>query len=145
QPWGGVQPGPAHGPRVGLPGLRGRPRGRLPRGPNPPQAGRRSRGASLHPDRARRRLRVSGGRSLMAMRPLDRLPSIRAKLGSVIVFAVAVTILIMYVAVGFALRKSDHDRQFHTAVDEAKAVAALAFGPSGVPSRSLGRQLQNFP
>ena len=81
----------------------------------------------------------------MAMRPLDRLPTIRAKLGSVIVFAVAVTILIMYVAVGFALRKSDHDRQFHTAVDEAKAVAALAFGPSGVPSRSLGRQLQNFP
>src|SRR5207237_8531998 len=145
QPWGGVQPGPAHGPRVGLPGLRGRPRGRLPRGPNPPQAGRRSRGASLHPDRARRRLRVSGGRTLMAMRPLDRLPSIRAKLGSVIVFAVAVTILILYIAVGFALHRSESDRQFSTASDEAKTVAALAFGPRGAPSQSLAKQLQNLP
>ena len=48
----------------------------------------------------------------MAMRPLDRLPSIRAKLGSVIVFAVAVTILILYIAVGFALRRSERDREF---------------------------------
>jgi signal transduction histidine kinase len=81
----------------------------------------------------------------MAMRPLDRLPSIRAKLGSVIVFAVAVTILIMYIAVGFALRKSEGDRQFSTASDEARAVAALAFGPTGQPSRSLAKQLQNLP
>ena len=43
----------------------------------------------------------------MAMRPLDRLPSIRAKLGSVIVFAVAVTILILYIAMGFSLRRSE--------------------------------------
>ena len=45
-------------------------------------------------------------------RPLDRLPSIRAKLGSVIVFAVAVTILIMYLTVGFALRKKEQGQQF---------------------------------
>jgi signal transduction histidine kinase len=81
----------------------------------------------------------------VAMRPLDRLPSIRAKLGSVIVFAVAVTILIMYVAVGFALRRSEGDRQFSTASDEAKAVAALAFGPAGAPSHALAKQLQNLP
>lgn len=77
----------------------------------------------------------------MAMRPLDRLPSIRAKLGSVIVFAVAVTILIMYFSVGFALRRSEHDRQFRSAAAEAEAVAAFAFNPSGLPSRSLPRQM----
>ena len=39
----------------------------------------------------------------LATRPLDRLASIRAKLGAVIVFAVGITILIMYVTIGFAL------------------------------------------
>jgi signal transduction histidine kinase len=34
------------------------------------------------------------------MRPLDRFPSIRAKLGSVIVFAVGVTVLFVYVVLG---------------------------------------------
>ncbi|MGH2572811.1 MAG: sensor histidine kinase [Actinomycetota bacterium] len=77
----------------------------------------------------------------MAMRPLDRLPSIRAKLGSVIVFAVAVTILIMYVAVGFALRKSERDRELRELLGEATGVAALAFTPSGAPSRALRRAI----
>jgi signal transduction histidine kinase len=77
----------------------------------------------------------------MAMRPLDRLPSIRAKLGSVIVFAVAVTILIMYVAVGFALRRSERDRELRELVGEATGVAALAFTPSGAPSRALRRAI----
>jgi signal transduction histidine kinase len=77
----------------------------------------------------------------MAMRPLDRLPSIRAKLGSVIVFAVAVTILIMYVAVGFALRKSERDRELRELLGEATGVAALAFTPSGAPSRALRRTI----
>jgi signal transduction histidine kinase len=77
----------------------------------------------------------------MAMRPLDRLFSIRAKLGAVIVFAVAVTILIMYVAVGFALRKSDRDRQFISAAQEATAVAAFAFRANGLPSVSLQHQM----
>jgi signal transduction histidine kinase len=77
----------------------------------------------------------------MAMRPLDRLPSIRAKLGSVIVFAVAVTILIMYVAVGFALRKSERDRELRELLGEATGVAALAYTPSGAPSRALRRTI----
>jgi len=77
----------------------------------------------------------------MAMRPLDRLPSIRAKLGSVIVFAVAMTILIMYVAVGFALRESERDRELRELLAEANGVAALAFTPSGEPSRFLDRAL----
>ena len=71
----------------------------------------------------------------MAMRPLDRLPSIRAKLGSVIVFAVAVTILIMYIAVGFALRQSDRDRELRQLVGQAQVVAALSFNPVGAPSK----------
>jgi signal transduction histidine kinase len=83
----------------------------------------------------------------MAMRPLDRLPSVRAKLGSVIVFAVAVTILIMYVAIGFALRKSDRDREFRAAVAEARGLQATIFGPTGKPigAARLERQLVNAP
>jgi signal transduction histidine kinase len=81
----------------------------------------------------------------MAMRPLDRLPSIRAKLGSVIVFAVAVTILIMYIAVGFALRTSERDRELRELLAEANGVAALAFTPSGAPSRFLDRALGQLP
>jgi signal transduction histidine kinase len=77
----------------------------------------------------------------MAMRPLDRLPSIRAKLGSVIVFAVAVTILIMYVAVGFALRSTERDRQFIGLLGEAKGIAAVGFTSAGAPSPSLRRAL----
>jgi GAF domain-containing protein len=79
------------------------------------------------------------------MRPLDRLPTIRAKLGSVIVFAVAVTILILYVAVGFALRQFDRNREFRELLGEAKGVAALAFTPTGSPSRSLSRAIGQVP
>ena len=80
----------------------------------------------------------------MAMRPLDRLPSIRAKLGSVIVFAVAVTILIMYIAVGFALRRSERDRQFREVLGEAKGVAALGFNNAGRPSSPLLRAINRL-
>ncbi|MEX0832955.1 MAG: ATP-binding protein [Actinomycetota bacterium] len=45
------------------------------------------------------------------MRPLDRLPTIRAKLGSTIVFAVAATIVLVYFLVGYALRNSPRDSQ----------------------------------
>jgi signal transduction histidine kinase len=81
----------------------------------------------------------------MAMRPLERLPSIRAKLGSVIVFAVAVTILIMYIAVGFALRQSERDRQFRRAQGEAEVVAALGFKTDGTPSNALLKALNQVP
>jgi signal transduction histidine kinase len=81
----------------------------------------------------------------MAMRPLDRLPTIRAKLGSVIVFAVAVTILILYIAVGFALHKSERDREFRELLGEARGVAALSFTASGTPSRSLAKAIGQVP
>ena len=78
----------------------------------------------------------------MAMRPLDRLPSIRAKLGSVIVFAVAVTILILYIAMGFALRRSERDREDgvlmlgrkHGAVTPVDTIAVPAPIPEMVPA-----------
>ncbi|HXF57883.1 MAG TPA: ATP-binding protein [Actinomycetota bacterium] len=79
------------------------------------------------------------------MRPLDRLPTIRAKLGSVIVFAVAVTVLMMYVAIGFAFRTSERDREFRELVAEARGVAALAFTPDGRPSRALQRAIDQVP
>jgi signal transduction histidine kinase len=47
----------------------------------------------------------------MAMRPLEKLPTIRAKLGSVIVLAVALTLLISYLLIGFALRNSPKDTE----------------------------------
>jgi signal transduction histidine kinase len=47
----------------------------------------------------------------MAMRPLEKLPTIRAKLGSVIVLAVAVTLVISYLIIGFALRNSPKDTE----------------------------------
>jgi signal transduction histidine kinase len=47
----------------------------------------------------------------MAMRPLEKLPTIRAKLGSVIVLAVSVTLLISYLLIGFALRNSPKDTE----------------------------------
>jgi signal transduction histidine kinase len=47
----------------------------------------------------------------MAMRPLEKLPTIRAKLGSVIVFAVAVTLLVSYVLIAFYLRNSPRDTE----------------------------------
>jgi signal transduction histidine kinase len=79
------------------------------------------------------------------MRPLDRLPTIRAKLGSVIVFAVAVTILILYIAVGFAFRQFERNREFRELLGEARGVAALAFTPAGTPSRSLDQRIKQLP
>src|SRR6266536_2889725 len=80
----------------------------------------------------------------MATRPLDRLTSIRAKLGAVIVFAVAVTILIMYIAVGFTLRRFERDREFNKVLGEATGVAALGFNDAGRPSIALERAISQL-
>jgi signal transduction histidine kinase len=81
----------------------------------------------------------------MSMRPLDRLPTIRAKLGSVIVFAVVVTILIMYVAVGFALRRTERDREFRELLTRAQTVSTLGFTLQGNPSRALVQAINEDP
>jgi signal transduction histidine kinase len=56
-------------------------------------------------------------------RPLHRLPTIRAKLGAVIVFAVAMTILISYVAIGFALRDTPRASEAIEALELATGYA----------------------
>ena len=79
------------------------------------------------------------------MRPLDRLPSIRAKLGSVIVFAVAVTILIMYLTVGFALRKKEQGQQFLILQEQTQTVVAAGFSDSGNPTAALDPRARQVP
>ncbi len=53
------------------------------------------------------------------IRPLERLPSIRAKLGLVIVFAVGMTVLLVYLLLAYALRDTTRDTErlelLHTA------------------------------
>jgi signal transduction histidine kinase len=56
--------------------------------------------------------------------PLERLPTIRAKLGSTIVFAVAVTILISYVAIGFVLRDTPRYSEAIEALALARSYAS---------------------
>jgi len=69
----------------------------------------------------------------VAMRPLERLPSIRAKLGSVIVLAVAMTLLISYAVIGYALRDSPRDTEAIDALHLANLAASgqLQGPPSG--------------
>jgi signal transduction histidine kinase len=67
----------------------------------------------------------------MAMRPLEKLPSIRAKLGSVIVLAVAMTLLISYAVIGYALRDSPR--------------ASEAIDTLGLATKAAAGQLQSVP
>ncbi len=61
----------------------------------------------------------------MSTRPLERLPTIRAKLGSTIVIAVAVTIVLSYFLIGFALRNSPRDTE---AVDAMRTARQAVVG-----------------
>jgi len=56
----------------------------------------------------------------VSTRPLERLPTIRAKLGSTIVIAVAVTIVLSYFLIGFALRNSPRDTEAVDALRTAR-------------------------
>jgi methyl-accepting chemotaxis protein len=59
----------------------------------------------------------------VSSRPLERLPTIRAKLGSTIVVAVAVTIVLSYFLIGFALRNSPRDAEAVAALKTARQAA----------------------
>jgi signal transduction histidine kinase len=61
----------------------------------------------------------------VSARPLERLPTIRAKLGSTIVFAVVVTILLSYVLIAFQLRNSPRASE---AIDTLTAARKAALG-----------------
>jgi hypothetical protein len=70
----------------------------------------------------------------VSMRPLERFRSIRAKLGSVIVLAVALTLLVSYLVIGFALRNSPKDSE---AIDALALARSAANGQLGsIPADS---------
>ncbi len=60
----------------------------------------------------------------MSSRPLERLPTIRGKLGATIVIAVAITIAISYALIGFALRDSPRDSEAIEALALARQIAS---------------------
>jgi signal transduction histidine kinase len=65
----------------------------------------------------------------MSSQPLERLPTIRAKLGSTIVVAVGVTIVLSYFLIGFALRNSPRDTEAVVALKTARRAATGRLEP----------------
>ncbi len=65
----------------------------------------------------------------MSMRPLEKLPTIRAKLGSVIVFAVGLTVVLVYFLLALALRNSFRDADL---VELLRIAQARSATPAGV-------------
>ena len=82
----------------------------------------------------------------MSSRPLDRLPSIRAKLGLVIVFAVGMTVVLVYLLLGYALRNSSKDTERLRLYDVAKRAAEsdVRTTPDGVTLLFLARNSGRF-
>ena len=94
------------------------------------------------------------------MRPLERLPTIRAKLGSTIVFAVAMTLALVFLLLGYALRATPRAAERLDLIRLASAGAAdVAAGrplpPAGMATllhvpeprtsvRALGTELPAF-
>jgi signal transduction histidine kinase len=70
----------------------------------------------------------------VSSRPLERLPTIRAKLGSTIIFAVGMTVVLIFLILGYALRGSsqDTDRLTLLRVARRSAAGALTSTPSGI-------------
>ena len=75
----------------------------------------------------------------MAMRPLEKLPSIRAKLGSVIVLAVGMTLVISYLLIGFYLRDTPRSSEALDALRIANQAASGQLG-SIPPDTSIVRR-----
>lgn len=70
----------------------------------------------------------------MSSRPLERLPTIRAKLGFTIIFAVGMTVVLIFLILGYALRGSSQDTDRLTLLRVARRSAAgtLTSTPSGI-------------
>jgi signal transduction histidine kinase len=71
----------------------------------------------------------------VAMRPLEKLPTIRAKLGSTIVLAVATTLLISFGLIAFWLRNSPKDTESISTLGWARSVALGQ--PSHIPHDAM--------
>jgi signal transduction histidine kinase len=81
----------------------------------------------------------------VSSRPLERLPTIRAKLGSTIIFAVGMTVILIFLILGYALRKSSQDTDRLMLLRVARRAAAgtltakpgeinvIRTGPDGAP------------
>jgi signal transduction histidine kinase len=66
----------------------------------------------------------------MSMRPLEKLPTIRAKLGSVIVFAVGLTVVLVYFLLALALRNSFRDADLVALLRISQAQSATPESPA---------------
>jgi signal transduction histidine kinase len=73
----------------------------------------------------------------VSSRPLERLPTIRAKLGSTIIFAVGMTVILIFLILGYALRKTSQDTDRLTLLRIARRAAAgtLTFTPGEISVR----------
>jgi signal transduction histidine kinase len=76
------------------------------------------------------------------MRPFEKLPTIRSKLGSVIVFAVGLTVVLVYFLLGFALRNSFRDADLVDLLRVAQERSATT-SMSAVPEETSLARLQN--
>jgi len=70
----------------------------------------------------------------VSSRPLEHLPTIRAKLGSTIIFAVGMTVLLIFLMLGYALRGSAHDsdRLRLFAIARRAATGSIVVPPANV-------------
>lgn len=76
----------------------------------------------------------------MTVRPFERLPTIRSKLGSVIVFAVGLTVVLVYFLLGFALRNSFRDAdlvELLRVAQERSTTASASPAPAGTSLAQL--------
>ena len=76
----------------------------------------------------------------MTVRPFEKLPTIRSKLGSVIVFAVGLTVVLVYFLLGFALRNSFRDAdlvELLRVAQERSTTASASPAPAGTSLAQL--------
>jgi signal transduction histidine kinase len=74
------------------------------------------------------------------VRPFEKLPTIRSKLGSVIVFAVGLTVVLVYFLLGFALRNSFRDAdlvELLRVAQERSTTASASPAPAGTSLAQL--------
>ena len=76
--------------------------------------------------------------------PLEHLPSIRAKLGSTIIFAVAVTLLLVYVILGFAFRVFVIRESWWQLALAGAAAAAIALAMARWLARGMTQPLRDM-
>ena len=79
----------------------------------------------------------------MSTRPLEKLPTIRAKLGSTIVFAVGMTVVLIFLILGYALRGSSQDTRRLTLLRVAREQANDTPHPSTPPGITVVRESIN--